>query len=567
VTQSKAQIEQCSLPLSGQALESRGGFVARSRGFVGKVDSVLDPVAKRIEVLGHWEVSLMITIAIVLIVVGARYYYSFVTGYIVPDEAWYYNTFILDRAPVTSYRPAFLILFVAFFQDVNVWTFLLRGALYSSIWAVGCVLLFFAILRRLKTPQNMTSLLLLSLPLFPVFIVFVPTILTETLGLLMALMGVYFGVRYVQGGGVVNSLVSVVFFVLAYNVREPYSVFLVGNILLFLVLSIKRRSLVGIAVYATLVILLFPIPIQLEPLRLAQPVYTLVMNLIHGRYQAPILTPLSGVPSVSGTDPDLPRAIAVGLAYGFNPLFALFAGFSLLAVSFDLFKRRSPTPLFLTLNAIWSVGAFVIPAAIVVQTLHGALSRWTSAIIRTTHAALPCVVGFPSLYGRLKVRRVAGMTLILLILGSTQVWSFAETFQRSLSVEPVNRLSLDYRAPYYRMYLVAKDSGKTLVFGGLHMRGIRMYMAMLPNVVLAPLVVDEGRQRRYLNETEFQTWLEQNWDSVFLYDDWYTIEVPLFMGSYPQFYAEILTSREYPGYSVETLWADGESYALKMVST
>ena len=201
----------------------------------------------------------------------------------------------------------------------------------------------------------------------------------------------------------------------------------------------------------------------------------------------------------------------------------------------------------------------MIPTLFLLQHLGGALTGWTSSIIRTTHAALPSIAGFPSVYRRLNTRKVAALTLVLLIVGGTQVCTFAAAFQRSLSREPVNRLSLDYRAPYYRMYLIAENSGRTLVFGGLHMRGIQMYMAMLPNVLLQDV--------RSLKEASFKALLNQTWNSIFLYDDWVTIAVPAMIGAYPEFYANILRTRQYPGYSVETLWIDGESYALKMIPT
>jgi hypothetical protein len=260
--------------------------------------------------------------------------------------------------------------------------------------------------------------------------------------------------------------------------------------------------------------------------------------------------------------PDLLKAIGVALWYGFNPLFALFAVISILAVGYDLLRNRSSTAFLLALNAVWSLGAFMASTEFILESMGGALIGWTSAIIRTTHSALLLIITIPRFYTRLRVKRAAALTLILLVLGSTQIGSLAEAFQRSLSREPVNRLSFDYRAPYYRMYLLAKNSGKTLVFGGLHMRGIRMYMVMLPNVVLVP-IHPEGRPA--LNETEFKTWLEQDWNSIYLYDDWVTIEVPSMMSMYPPFYAGILTTKQYPGYAIETLWIDGESYALRMV--
>lgn len=524
---------------------------------------MVNPFWHKVAFLGRWKISLTTTIAVVLAAIVVRFYYSFVTGFLVPDEIWYYNTYVLDRTPMDSYRPVFVAIFVLFFNGVtNVWTFLLRGAIYSAIWAVGCVALFFMIFRRLRVPENMSSLLILSLPLFPVFIVFVPTILTETLGLFMALLGVYFALRHVQEGRMVNSLLSGVFFVAAANVREPYLLFVLGYLLLFFVLSVKQRSPKSVIGYA--------IPFSVLLWQFARGDYAWAVRLMSQLASGPQLNPSSltassidarlafGVPLIFTLHPDLLRAVAVAFWYGFNPLFALFAVLSIIAVGYDLVRTRSVTALFLALNAMWSLGAFVGTADIRLETLIAALSVWTSVIIRATHSSLPLIVAFPRFYSRLKVRRAAGLILILLIVSSTQIGSSAGAFQVSLSREPIDRLSLDYRAPYYRLYLLAKDSGRTLVFGGIHMRGIIMYMAMLPNVVLVPVSGDT------LNETEFKAWLERDWDTVLLYDDYWTIEMPSMLDAYPQFYSEILRTRQYHGYAIETLWIDGESYALRM---
>jgi hypothetical protein len=547
-------------------------LLIRMQGSVGKVESALNPFWKRVAFLGRRQVSLATTIVLILSVIAARFYYSSVTGFLVPDEIWYYNRFILDKWPIGSYRPAFVAIFILFFGGVtDVWTFLLRGVLYSAIWGVGSVVLFHLIFRRLRVLESMSSLLVLSLPLFPVFIIFVPTILTETPGLFVALLGVYFALRYVQDGHMLNSLLSGIFFVVAANIREPYLLFAVGYIILFLTLSLRRRSPGGIIGYA--------IPFSLLLLQFARGDYLrltgVILDLVSSGGQiipSPYLTDV-GVPGWLSLQlpitvklhPDLLRAISVALWYGFNPLFALFAVLSLFALGYDALRDRSSILYVLALNAVWSLGAFVAATDFVLETMAGALSGWTSSIIRTTHASLPLIVAFPRLYSRLKVTRAAGLILILLIVGSTQLGSFAAAFQRSLSREPVDRLSLDYRAPYYRLYLLARGSGKTLVFGGIEMRGVRAYMAMLPNVVLVPVGARGGHQS--LNETKFQALLEQDWDSIYLYDDWVTIKIPSWIDAYPEFYSQILRSKQYPGYTLEILWVDGESYALSMVKT
>jgi hypothetical protein len=557
---------------SDSSFPSTQAVATRIRSSIEKVDTALNAFWRKVAFLGRRRVSLAITIAVVLGVIAGRYYYSFVTGFLVPDELWYYNTYILEKWPIGSYRPAFVATFLLFFGGVNnIWTFLLRGVLYSAIWGVGCVILFFMIFCRLRVPGNVSSLLILSLPLFPVFIIFVPTILTETLGLFMALLGVYFALRHAQEGRMVNSLLSGVFFVVASNVREPYLLFAVGYILLFLALSLRRRSFASIVGYA--------IPMSLLLLQFARGGYAWVIGVISHLFSpaaemipSPYLTNVGAGAWITSSmlmtlrlPPDLLTAIAVALWYGFNPLFALFAVLSVIAVGHDLLRNRSSALFLIALNTVWSLGAFIGPVAFLLEAMAGALSGWTSSIIRTAHALLPLIVSFPRLYSRLKVRPAAGLTIILLIVGSTQLGTFAAAFQRSLSREPVDRLSLDYRAPYYRLYLLAKGSGKTLVFGGIEMRGVEAYMAMLPNVVLVPVGARGGHQS--LNETKFQALLEEQWDSIYLYDDWVTIKMPGWIDAYPEFYSQVLRSRQYPGYTVETLWIDGESYALSMIKT
>ncbi len=547
----------------------------------------LAAMKRRVERFGYVKTALIVTFVIVLGVISARYYYSLVTGYIVPDEAWYFNNYVLDKQPISSSpRPVYIAVFLLFFHNVtNVWQFFGLGFLYSSICATGSMIICYKIIRRLEVSEKTSALLLLSLPLFPVFIVMAPTMVTEPLGLFLGLLGVYLTLRHVQEGNATDAFLSGISFVLAYKVREPYLLFAVGNLLLYLVLLAKRRSVRGFLAYAVPVSLVFPVPLQLQPLEFAQPVSTLLMNLIaqlnYWLFAAtpspstvtlppptvtpppsmvPVLTPAFGMVTLTASQhPDYLWALAVGLWYGYNPLFAIFALVSLPAIAYVFLRTKSLSVLFLLLNAAVALASFAVSLIFTIATLPGAISAWTSTIVRETHTSLVSFIGLGCLYERLGPKRVAGLIiLVLLLLGSTQAASFADTFQRSLSREPVDRLSLGYRAPYYRLYVLAKDCGKTLVFGGLHLRGIRIYMSMLPNVLLSSV---PG------SESGFNELLARQWDAIFLYDDFVTITVPSMIEAYPTYYGNILRSREYPGYAVQTLWVDGESYALKMTAT
>ena len=552
---------------------------------VGRMRALFRVVSGRIEKFGYSKTALVLSLASVLAVISARYYYSFVTGYIVPDEAWYYNTFILDKQPIGTYREVFVAVFIFIFRDVSsVWQFFLHGFLYSVLCAIGTIVLAYKIVRRLEASDLVGGLVLVSLPLFPIFTVMAATVVTEPLGLFFCLLGVYLTLRYVQGGGSLNALLSGVSFILAYKVREPYLLFAVGNLLLYLAylaLIRKRRAVWGFLAYALPVSIYFPVPVRWQPgFDFAQPVYVILTSLLPQLPQllvqltkitAPPTTPTTPVipptvlnptfsvvtPASSG-HPDILQAFGIGLVFGYNPLFMVFALVSIVLGLYVFLRTKSLDKLFVFLTMLLALGSFGVSIALTIATLPGAISSWTSTIVRAAHTSLPSFIGFGPLYQRLRPKRVVGLILIMLILGSTQVPLLASTLQQSLSREPVNRLSLDYRAPYYRLYLLAKDSGRTLIFGGVHFRGIRIYMSMLPNVVLYPVV----------GEDVFKGLLVSGpWDAIFLYDDWVTIAVPDMIGMYPAYYQEILKSRQYPGYTLETLWVDGESYAIKMIPT
>jgi len=527
-------------------------------------------------------------------VVVARFYYTFVTGYILPDEAWYFNNFILDKAQNLYYREVFVGIFTLFFSDVkDIHTLIIRGAIYSAIWAIGCVAVAYAIFKRLEVSQRSTALLLLSMPLFPIFTVLAPTILTETMGLFFALLGVYFIISYLKSYRATYALLSSIAFLMAYKVREPYLIFVAGNFITMLLA--EKRPIKSILAYSVPMALVFPIPISIQPLVFAQPVYAFIISMWTQVFQyltyvpppanvtitapppptspSPPTSPppptivVPGPESLLGSSFSVPlqasgadfmRGFVISLVYGYNPLFAIFAFVAFFMWARSFIRRRSAISAGVGGNMLLAFLSFVISLNIVVGTTPSVLTAWTSAMVRMTHTSLPVLTGFSSVYEKVKAKHMAAILLVFLALASTQIPQLTDTLQRSLSREPVDRLSFDYRAPYYRLYLLAKDSGRTLVIGGLHMRAIRVYMSMLPNVVVLPVPgTEEG----------FKDYLSRGWDTIFLYDDYFTIKIPWMAEAYPPYYREILLSRTYQGYQIEMLWVDGESYAVRMTKS
>ncbi len=209
---------------------------------------------------------------------------------------------------------------------------------------------------------------------------------------------------------------------------------------------------------------------------------------------------------------------------------------------------------------VFALASYAVSEAIAVSTLALAISSWTSTIIRYAHTSLPSFVGMGAVYKRIRPKYLTAILIILTVAGSTQVPLFTQAMQRSLQRvgEPINRLSFDYRAPYYRLYLIAKTSGKTLVVGGIQMRGIQTYMSMLPNVLLIGVPSSEA---------EFRALINQTWNTIYLYDDWYTVQDPSIAGVYPPYYWAILHSQSYHDFTVQPLWTDSESYAFQLVKS
>jgi len=529
---------------------------------------------KSIERFG-WARSAAVFSSIALVsLVAVRLYYSLVTGYMLPDESYYYDTFVLDKVPLSLYRPFFQIVFLLFFHGTNgMFQLFLRGALYSAIWAVGCVFVLYKILRVLAVPDKPLALVLISLPLFPVFTVMALFFVTETLGLFLALAGILFSARYVKGNKLTDVFISAVFFVLAYEVREPYLLLALGN---FFVLLLVNRRLKALVVYALVVSLVIPVPASLSPITITQPVSNFLfftvphyLSGLHPSIQTG--TPGSPNPSTNATAPatapthvtTIPVVLSwneivdsiFGIFYGFGPLFAIFVPFSLLLT----FKNRSSLAVFVLLTMLLALTTFLISSDLTATGLYSGLGKWGSDVVRLTSTAVPVLVGFGYFYSKVKTRYLLVLLLLYIVLGSALLPQLGTVLQSSQNTtgQPIDRLSFDYRAPYYRMYLIAgNNSGRTLVIGGVEMRGIRVFMSMLPNVILTGIPQTQKQLNSLLN---------QSWSAVYLYDDYITIFSPQLVSGYPAYYQHVVLSHSYDGFAIQPLWVDGESYALKLV--
>jgi len=247
----------------------------------------------------------------------------------------------------------------------------------------------------------------------------------------------------------------------------------------------------------------------------------------------------------------VPLCARIGLAYGFGPLFALLVPVGIVMAA----RLRTKLSRFVVLTMLLSLASFAIASDISAVEISGV--SFLSDLIRLTSTALPLVVGLGYLYSRLKPKYVFVALLVYLAIGAAFIPTLSNALQSSQNVTgaPVDRLSLNYRAPYYRMYQIASTSGRTLIVIPGGERGVYVYASMLPKVTLALIPPNQGN---------FSQLLGQGWNSIFLYSE----GGPLTMSSvatYPSYYQSITFSHSYGGYVVKQLWNDSESYALQLV--
>ena len=217
--------------------------------------------------------------AVLLCLIAARLYYTAVTGYILPDEAFYYNLFIVEGLGFSVYRPVLHLAYEIFYFGVgnSLTSYVLRGAIFCGVWAVGCILVIAKILKALDISDKASAFVVLSflvLPVFPLMSVFT---VTETMALFFALAGMLYSIRYVQEGGVRNAALAAAMLLFASQVREPYLLLLVGAPPMMFAL---RHSLKPFFAYAAVGIIGLPIPTSFQPLSLSQPVSNLLFEFI-----------------------------------------------------------------------------------------------------------------------------------------------------------------------------------------------------------------------------------------------------------------------------------------------
>lgn len=494
--------------------------------------------------------ALLASSAILIALIAARAYYSLVTGYILPDESFYFNLFLINGGlGFSSYRPFFHVVFDLFFYGTtSLQALILRGATFSAAWGLGCLFVFYKLLKELGLPERASSYAVLALPFFPVFSVMAVFFVTETVALFLVLCGLLFTVRFLSSRKSWQAALSALFFVFGSQTREPYMVLLLG---VPLYLAWKRIPLRPFVSYAAVASIAAPVPTRLSPLAIDTPVQRFLFDYLPSLFKAQG-PPSPGSSSIPGyvffaqnhvgisTSPQVGLAFIEGLAFGFGPLAIL------VIASLFLVKNR-----FIIYVSVLSFLAYLVVVDFSVIFFPDATTSWVSNIFRLSSAALPSALCLGWLFSHKVPLKVYGSMFCLGLIVLVPLPSVLQSSQ-NLAAGGVDRLSLDYRAPYYRMEQIAPPG--SLIITNVGLPQMMTFASFDRNITVVGLPA---------NLTEFDRLVQQGWTRVYLYDEWVSLLNPSFFTTcqcYPAYYVGLLYGGDFT-----TLWSDGESYALEVV--
>lgn len=180
-----------------------------------------------------------------------RAYHYFVTGFVVTDEFGYIFGAMHSQIFVPD-RWFFGWLNVAIFRalgvnNIDAFTYLLP--FYLFFWSGSTIYLCYRTLKLLDLDGRAISLVLITCVFLPTFTLLSLGFLTESMGLSLAMLGIYFLLLYAKADRsrrrILLALLSSLAFSAATGTREPYVAFSVGGIFLVWFASWRRKERQG----------------------------------------------------------------------------------------------------------------------------------------------------------------------------------------------------------------------------------------------------------------------------------------------------------------------------------
>jgi len=555
-------------------------------------------------------VTLVVSIFALMTIV--RLAHVLITGFMVADEGLYMYSAILSAEKgsiVISYPnrllyTLFLSVFGILFNLDTIYKVQVFASVFNFIWTAGCIIMFYKVAEMCFPKNENIHLFVLTLSTLSMMAIANVAYLTEVMALFFLLVGVYFTCKLIsQPSHKWLAVFGGFFSGLPFFVREPYGVVSLGIVAYMLFLVFRRKvPLVTGVIFVLSVAVVFRVPIQSIGFNFSNYVIVEVAKIISGvietfsnfkidtswcnapprdtfsgGYVTPSLEPYEQKPMDIQVWYDHGEVLrynrfmdsrriyyaivymVVGLFLGTNPIVFILIFIGLIKLV-KQWKTITEEQRLLTIFSVLAIGTVFgsgfltgIPSP---QMVAFGLGYPWGTMARLSHTGILAVFLIVPVLGNKKIvptkRKMVLSTIILLLLALfDRVVIFS--FERQFSSAYVNRVSFDYRPPHIQVSNYARNSGKTLLFGGTNIVLLSLYTRTLPNVFMAALPK---------NETEFMKLLEADeWDTVLFHGLTHHTVDPTLIEVYP-FMWDLLCNET--AYSYDIIWDDGESYLYKL---
>jgi len=540
---------------------------------------------KRIQrIFENEKFVLIFVMAILSCVIIARGIYTWFTGFMTSDEALYYLSGLesvrLSRVAILYenryiFQAIISILFLIF-QIKNVFGMIVFATTFSLVWTLPLPYIIKKITELFTTDRKTVIFSVLFLPFFPILTIMSATFVTEPMTLTLMMTAIYFFFKMFKHSSLHYPLLSGLLFAVAVSMREPYMVFLVVNILFVLVVTIRRKfSWKSALIFSSLAVLGMRIPLMENFLSstylkfgFTNAIITMILKPIGEMFS--VTTSFIEIPPIIMPIMDMESPIflftinkvSMGFVWfllsifvGWNPFFAIFGVIGTVLSVLRIKKERSLINVAFFLNILCGFlnffgVAYIVQIGNVSQVQAGANAL--GSCIRNSHTSLPSIISIRECISKIKVKYLYAILFCIVIAGGASIRYAFTMFQQGWSQQYVERLTLDYKAPHYRLYEYVETTGKTLVFGGHNLVLPSLYLRLRPNVKLLPP----------LSESEFRKVISEKWDNILIFGVRHYPMRPALELHFPWFLSLIDGKTEF---KLEVIWEDGESFLYRVL--
>lgn len=503
----------------------------------------------------HWH--LLFSFTVIFTVTIGRIAYSLSSGFITPDEAFYFQYWQFYKI---LYFLFMTIVKTVFFVD-NIYEAIIIITSVTSLFSIGVLTIVDRLLFLVEVKEYVRKYVVVSFCFAVTFLMNVSLWVMEVIGILFVFLGIFFVIRSVKNNRFRDSIFSVVAFTFAYLFRIEYVFFLFGNCFMMLILWRKR-----LVAFKYFVVFLVPTVVIFNPSNLFIPSLSIVAFQVIapfiGSYRVPPI--VGGEPTFLPDNPNIvivefnpfvtgvfariysaTKIFLTGVNLGLNPVL-----FALVIVGLYLFlrnlKKESAQTKLLYANGIIGLLGFLFVSAFMSVFRLASQFMMTSAIIRYAYISLPSLLLINKVFGKLNRKQVfSTFVVMVMVIGVfSQYWIYA--VQSNLSVIPMNRLSLNYKTPWLALKEYTVNTGRTLIIAE---PVIRVQLFKNDNVEIYSWLVGEEKIVEALNG---------DWDTMLIYGELHYAHEITLREHYFWLYEIIENSPK------EVVWKNEESYLYKL---